>query len=51
MIKLSLSYCDEERELVEKLLTAAKSIFKYVRIRPPKLGADGKYHVRMNTFR
>ena len=51
MIKLSLSYCDEERELVEKLLTAAKSIFKSVRIHPPKLGTDGKFHVSMNTKR
>lgn len=48
-MKLTISYRGDEQELVERLMQAAKLIFRIQREHKPKLGADGLYHAHMRS--
>ena len=47
MLKIVISFDEEDREQVLKVVDAAKAIFPGARVRPPEPGKDRKLHMQI----
>ena len=48
-MKMTLSFDEDERKQVERLVAAARQIFPIDRVHFPVLGKDDKLHMSLNT--
>ena len=48
-MKLSVTFDEEERTQVLKVVELVKTIFPGARVRPPKIGNDWKLHIHITS--